>query len=360
MTALPYGAPAATGRIKLVAEDFEVDEELGFEPGGGGEHLWLRVEKRGIDTPELIRRIAREQGLKPGRIGYSGLKDRRALTRQWLSLHLPGAAREHRVADGEGYRILAAAWNRRKLRIGTHRGNRFRLRVRELAGFDARARTQLERIRQSGFANFFGRQRFGRRGDNVEQALATLGREAPESRSTGRRRRGLLLSSLRGFLFNEILSRRVAADHWDAPLDGDAFVLDGSRSVFRAPLDATIRKRFAALDIHPAGSLYGPDREPLGGAAEIAEQRVYADYPDITARLAAAGAKAQWRALRAVAQDLEYRHDEAARMLELEVRLAAGCYLTSLLDHFIVAADEGGEPAAGEPAAVEPAAGEPA
>ncbi len=350
MTAFPYGEPAATGRIKLVVEDFEVDEELGFEPGGGGEHLWLRVEKRDIDTPELIRRVAREQGLKAGRIGYSGLKDRRALSRQWLSLHLPGATREHRVADGDGYRILAAAWNRRKLRIGTHRGNRFRLRVRELDGFDKRARTQLERIRQSGFANFFGRQRFGRRGDNVEQALATLGRGR-----MGRRRRGLLLSSLRGFLFNEILSRRIAAGHWDAPLDGDAFMLDGSRSVFRAPLDADIRERFATLDIHPVGSLYGPDREPLGGAAEIAEQRVYADYPEIVASLAAAGAKPQWRALRAVAQDFEYRHDDQARILELEVRLAAGCYVTSLLDHFIVAVDEAGESAAGAPAAGESA-----
>ncbi len=335
MIAVPYGAPAATGRIKLVAEDFEVDEELGFEPGGGGEHLWLRVEKRDIDTPELIRRVAREQGLKPGRIGYSGLKDRRALTRQWLSLHLPGAAREHRVADGDGYRVLAATWNRRKLRIGTHRGNRFRLRVRELDGFDALARARLERIRQSGFANYFGRQRFGRQGDNVAQALATLGRER-----SGRRRRGLLLSSLRGFLFNEILSRRIAAGQWDAPLDGDAYMLDGSRSVFRAPLDATIRARFAALDIHSVGSLYGPDREPLGGAAERAEQGVYADYPEITARLAEAGVKAQWRALRAVAKDLEYRHDDASRTLELKLRLASGCYLTSLLDHFIVAADE--------------------
>ncbi len=333
--AVPYGAPAANGRIRLAPEDFRVDEELGFEPGGGGEHLWLWVEKRDIDTPELIRRIAREQGLKPGRVGYSGLKDRRALTRQWLSLHLPGAARGHGVDDGDDYRVLGTAWHRRKLKVGTHRGNRFRLCVREVGGFDSRAQAQLEQIRKSGFANYFGRQRFGRRGDNVEQALASLG-----CGRQGRRRRGLLLSSLRSFLFNEILARRVTAGHWDAPLDGDAYMLHGSHSVFRAPLDATIRRRFAAFDIHPVGSLYGSDREPLGGAAETFEQQVFAAHPEIAARLAEAGARAQWRALRAVAEGLAYRHDAAARVLELEVRLAAGCYLTSLLDHFIVAADD--------------------
>ena len=331
---VPYGAPRVTGRIRSAPEDFEVEEELGFEPDGDGEHLWLWVEKRDLDTPELIRRIAREQKLPTRQIGHSGLKDRRALTRQWLSLHLPGAPRSRRVADGDGYRVIAAAWHRRKLRVGTHRANRFRVRVREVDGFDDRARAQLRHVAASGFANYFGRQRFGRAGDNVAQALAALaGKRVP------RRRRSLLISSLRSMLFNEVLARRVAANGWEAPLDGDAFMLHGSHSVFRAPLDATIRRRYAALDIHPVATLFGPDREPLGGAAEAVEQQVYADHPEICAALAEAGAKAQWRALRALAENLDYRYDDARRVLELELRLAAGCYLTTLLDHFIVASE---------------------
>ncbi len=336
----PYGAPAASGRIKLVAEDFEVAEELGFTPGGDGEHLWLWVEKRDIDTPELIRRIAREQGLKPGQLGYSGLKDRRALTRQWLSLQLPGTDRDRRIADGDGYRILDAVWHRRKLRVGTHRGNFFRLRVRDVGGFDARTRTQLERVREAGFANYFGSQRFGRRGDNVSQALGKV-----DNARGGRRRRGMLLSSLRSLLFNEILARRLAAGSWDAPLEGDAFMLHGSHSVFHAPLDTTLRRRYAAFDIHPVATLYGPDRKPLGGLAGRIESAVFDDHREIVAKLDEAGMKPQWRALRAVAEGLEYRYDAAARVLTLEVRLAAGCYLTSLLEHFIdVAGDDQEDP----------------
>ena len=336
MPAAAYGAPAARGRIKLAAEDFEVEEELGFTPGGGaGEHLWLWVEKRDLDTPELIRRVARAAGLKTGQVGYSGLKDRRALTRQWLSLHLPGVAGEARIADGDGYRVLDAVRHSRKLRVGTHRGNRFCLRVREVAGFDASARAQLERVRESGFANYFGRQRFGRRGDNVAQALDELG-----GRRGGRRRRGMLLSALRSSLFNEILARRLASAGWDAPLDGDAFMLHGSHSVFRAPLDDSLRRRYAALDIHPVATLYGPDREPLDGLAGRIEAGVFAAHREIVAKLDEAGMRARWRALRALAEGLEYDYDAAAGVLYLKVRLAAGCYLTSLLDHFIDVADD--------------------
>ena len=86
----PYGNAAISGVVKASPDDFRVDEELGFEPGGEGEHLLLRVEKRGLSTPELVSRLASDYGLHPRHIGYSGLKDKQALTTQWLSLHLPG------------------------------------------------------------------------------------------------------------------------------------------------------------------------------------------------------------------------------------------------------------------------------
>lgn len=330
----PYGTPVARGLLKQSALDFEVDEEFDFTPDGAGEHLWIRVEKQGLDTPELIRRVARDAGLEPRRIGYSGLKDRRALTRQWLSLHLPGAAAADRLGDGDGYRVLARARHRRKLRIGSHRGNRFRVRLRAVTDFGESARAQLARIDAEGWANYFGRQRFGRRGDNVAQALDGLARKR-----LPRRRRGLLISALRSFLFNQILSRRIASGHWEAPLDGDVFMLRGSHSVFDAALDDAIAARFRALDISPAIALYGVDLEARTGPADAIARRVYDDFGDIVAALEQVGARAQWRASRAPAEDLDYRYDANAGVLELEVRLPAGSYLTSLLDHFIVTED---------------------
>lgn len=327
----PYGEPQATGLIRQNAEDFSVDEVLGFEPDGAGEHLFIRVEKRGLSTPELIERIARVCGLHPRHIGYSGLKDKHALTRQWLSLHLPGRPDPESLVDTENYRILDRARHHGKLRRGTHRHNIFALRVRELKGFAGADDVRLRAIGAQGFANYFGRQRFGRHGDNVEQALSQLGR-----RKLPRQRQSLLISALRSFLFNQVLQRRVASHDWREPLDGDLFMLDGSHSLFSAALDDEVRARFAGLDIHPSASLYGAGENRLRGDALALEQRVIGEYPDIVACLDRIGVKRQMRALRARAAELDYEYDATARVLRLGVTLPAGSYLTSLLDHCVL------------------------
>lgn len=326
----PYGVPTITGVLKSVPTDFQVTEELGFEPTGEGEHLFLWVEKTGLSTPELIAQIAGDYSLNPGLVGYSGLKDKHAITRQWLSLHLPGKQPLTDPGAGEGYRILRQVRHHKKLRQGTHKFNTFQLRLRAVEDFPDVTREQLSNIADQGFANYFGAQRFGRKQDNVSQALAQL-----TTRKLGRSRKSILLSSLRSFLFNQILARRISRGYWQLPLAGDVFMLRGSHSIFSADLDDELIARFRQLDIASTASLYGAGTERLTAEPRSIEAQVFAEHGDIAHCLDQQGAKLQMRPLRAAVDDLSFDYDARAHSLFLELRLPTGCYVTTLLDHFM-------------------------
>jgi len=326
----PYGAAVATGLIKSRPEDFQVVEELGFEPSGEGEHLFLLVEKSGLTTPELVVRIARDYSIHPRQISYSGLKDKNALTTQWLSLHLPGQEAVTTAVNGDGYRVLRELRNRSKLRRGSHKSNFFSVCIRAVHDLPAGSRAQLDSCASQGVANYFGAQRFGRRQDNVAQALAQL-----DQSRLKRTRRSILLSSLRSYLFNQILSRRISLGYWTQPLEGDVFMLRGSHSIFSAALDATLSERFATMDISSTASLYGKGDSRLSGEVLQIEQQVFAENREITDCLDRQDVSRQMRALRVTVENFSYEHDAAEKTLRLELRLPAGSYLTSLLDHFI-------------------------
>ena len=323
----PYGAASCSAAFKTTAQDFEVEEQLGFEPDGEGEHLFLWIEKTGLGTMQLVERLAQEMGLKPALFGHSGLKDKNALTRQWLSVHLPGKDSPITALSNDGYRILRHARHSRKLRPGSHRGNQFRICLRELNGFGQETRTQIDAIKRQGFANYFGQQRFGR--DNVRQALDQLGK-----RRLSRARRSIYLSSLRSQLFNEILAQRIRLGHWCEPVEGDVFMLRGSHSIFSDTIDAELLERYHGMDISSCASLYGAGRNLMAGQALEIEQQQLALRADITECLERNGSKLQMRALRACADSLEYDYDAADKSLRLEFSLPAGCYATSLLQHF--------------------------
>jgi len=330
----PYGPASVSGVIKASPVDFVVTEELGFEPSGEGEHLLLQVEKTGLTTADLIRRIAADYSIQPRNIGYSGLKDRNAVTTQWLSLHLPGRAAEVSDPSGDAYRVLRAARHRAKLRRGTHKANSFRLRIREVDDCNETCLRQLDAIRGQGMANYFGRQRFGRGQDNVEQALAQLSAARMKPM-----RKSMLISSLRSHLFNCVLARRISQGSWRQPLDGDVFMLRGSRSIFSEPLDAALQRRYAELDISSTASLYGSGRSRLSGEALQIEQQVFSENTAITACLDRHDARLQMRPLRVAVDDLDYEFDKAHRLLELRLRLPAGSYATVLLEHFMHAVE---------------------
>lgn len=238
MTELELLGPRASGEalgtavLKAVAEDFQVDEVLDIPLSGQGEHLWLWVEKRDLNTEEAARRLARAAGVPVRAISYAGLKDRQALTRQWFSLHLPGKADpDLSRAEDDTLRVLKQVRHQRKLQRGAHSANGFTLRLTALQADRPALDARLEQLKQQGVPNYFGSQRFGHAGGNVHDAQDWAARQAlPEQRNV----RSRLLSAGRSYLFNQVLAARVADGTWQRAQVGDLLAFTDSRSFFPA------------------------------------------------------------------------------------------------------------------------------
>lgn len=326
MSELPfaYGAPPLTARLRSVPEDFQVEEILGYEADGEGEHALLWVEKRGANTDWVARELARFAGVPPVAVGYAGLKDRHAVTRQMFSVQLAGKPDPDWSAFPHAeVRVLSAARHKRKLKRGALRGNRFVLVLRELQGDRARAEEVLARLAVRGVPNYFGEQRFGRGGSNVEQARAMFA-----GRRVDRDKRSFLLSAARSHVFNEVLAARVERGAWDTPLDGDIWALAGSRSWFGPePFSAALAERLASGDIHPSGPLWGQGDTPAQGVAGALENEIAAANADLVAGLVAARMDQERRPLRLLPRQLRWRWLESDA-LELSFELPAGAYAT--------------------------------
>ncbi|HEY4582165.1 MAG TPA: tRNA pseudouridine(13) synthase TruD [Lysobacter sp.] len=329
--ALPQalGPSVLSATLRTCPEDFIVEEIPGFEPSGAGEHLLLDIEKRGLNTAFAVRRIAEWAGVKEMAVGYAGLKDRHAVTRQRISVHLPGReAPDVATLQDDSLRVLSATRHSRKLPRGALAGNRFVLTLREVAGDRAAIDARLATIATRGVPNYFGEQRFGRAGDNVQQAIAMFA-----GRRVRREERGLLLSAARSELFNRVLAERVRRDCWDAPLDGEVWMLDGRRSVFGPePLTGALRERLAAFDIHPTGPLWGRGEPRTAGECRQLEDDVLGD--DVRALrlgLEAAGLEQERRALRLRPAAFGGQWLEPD-VLQLRFELPPGAYATTVLD----------------------------
>lgn len=323
------GAPALTAQFRASPEDFQVEEIDGFEASGSGEHLLLTIEKRGMNTAFAAKRIAQWAGLPELAIGYAGLKDRHAVTRQRFSVHLPKRVAPDLLSlQSDDFRVLKSEWHAKKLPRGALAGNRFVLVLRDVQGERDAIEQRLQAIAARGVPNYFGEQRFGRDGDNVANALAMFG-----GRRVRREQRTLLLSAARSELFNRVLAARVAQGNWDQGLDGEVWLLDGSRSVFGPePWNDVLASRLAAFDIHPSGPLWGAGELRTASAARDIETSALIDEPApaLRAGLEAAGLKQERRALRLKPQQLQWQwlQDET---LELQFALPPGTYATVVL-----------------------------
>ena len=173
-----HGKPIGTARFKARPEDFLVEEILGFEPSGEGEHCCLWIEKTDRNSNDVASYLAERLGIRKRLVSHCGLKDRHAVTRQWFSIHLPGQASPVAAdLECEGLRVLAISRNARKLRRGSHDGNRFTIRLRGCGFTFAAASARWQQILARGVPNYFGPQRFGRNGDNLRQARRLFGGE---------------------------------------------------------------------------------------------------------------------------------------------------------------------------------------
>lgn len=323
--------------MRAQPEDFFVDEVLGFEPDGEGEHVLLQVEKRNTNTQWLADQLAGFAGIPKRDVSYAGLKDRNAVTRQWFSLRLAGAPEpDWDNLPVDNVRVLQHARHRRKLRRGALQGNRFHLRVRELQGDLAALETRLQHIAQQGVPNYFGEQRFGHQGANLQQAVAMF----QGKRVKDRHKRSLYLSAARSFLFNELLSQRVARGDWNRAIAGDVMLLAGSNSYFVPEAnDATIQQRLAGFDIHPSGCLWGKGESPAQLEAAALERALAETHPVLCRGLEQAGLKQERRALRLPVADLHWNLAAADQVLELRFTLPAGAYATSVLRELVVTAE---------------------
>lgn len=249
-----FGAPLFSATMRTTPQDFQVIEELGFEFTGDGEHDYLWIEKIGANTEWVARQLARFADVPARDVGYAGLKDRHAVTRQWFSVPRWNAS-DWDALEVEGVNVLDVQRHNRKLRRGAHKANRFHLVLRG-DGLHKHAdaiEKRMQAIREQGVPNYFGEQRFGRHGNNVSLADAwASGKRLP------RHKRSLAISTARSFMFNNYLDTRVRAGTWNTMLPGDKANLDGTGSVFDVDdVDEEIERRCGEMDIHPAGELAG-------------------------------------------------------------------------------------------------------
>ena len=323
-----WGNPCGEAQLKETAEDFQVDEVLDIPLSGTGEHLWLWVEKRQLNTEEAAKRLARAAGVPLKLISYAGLKDRQALTRQWFSLHLPGQANpDLSAAEDDSLRIQQCVRHQRKLQRGAHTANGFKLRLTHLQADPILLERRLQKLQQGGVPNYFGPQRFGYAGSNLQEAIAWAARkELPRSRNL----RSRLLSTARSYLFNRVLAERVAQGNWYQALPGDLLSFTTSRSFFAAQSEDCQDARLAALDLHPTGPLWGQGQPLAFETHVLAAEHCHC----LRAWLEMAGLTQERRILRLPIKELTWHYSQPDS-LQLAFVLPAGCFATSVVRELV-------------------------
>lgn len=329
-----HGPALGQARLRACPEDFLVVEELGFTPEGQGEHAFLYLEKRDLNTVELQQRLADLSGIPLADISFSGLKDRHALTRQWFSVRLAGRPEPQwqQLETGGDVRVLELGRHPRKLRRGVHRGNRFELRLRDCTADREALEARLQCLREHGVPNYFGEQRFGRAGSTEQQARAWATRGG---RRVSRTRRGLYFSALRASLFNRLLARRVEEGSWDQLLPGDLCMLHGSRSLFACTeVDAELAARCARGDVHPGLPLWGRGKVLQGEVQWQRQLEWLAEEREICAFLEAQGLTLDWRRTRLWPDDFSWQFCDDGGLI-LNFGLGPGGYATAVLAELV-------------------------
>lgn len=323
-----HGGPAGRGRIRVAPEDFIVREWLGFEADGDGDHWLLKVRKRGANTHWVAKQLGRLAQIHPRDVGFAGLKDRNAVTEQSFTVPVRSAMTSEWVGvTGEGFEVIGAVRHRRKLKRGALRANDFEIVVREFGGAAAVVAQRLDAIATQGVPNYFGPQRFGTNGSNLERAQRMFsGAEQVHDRFE----RGFALSAARAAVFNAVLAQRVRQESWNRLRDGDMANLDGSNSIFAVDaVDDVLVERCGRLDVHPTGPLWGRGELLSQGEVAALEGAVAAQLATLSEGLVKAGLDQERRSLRMRVSELAWTLEGDA--LRLNFRLPRGTFATAVL-----------------------------
>ncbi|MDL0432526.1 tRNA pseudouridine(13) synthase TruD [Marinobacter sp. TBZ242] len=324
------GGRVASAVLKTCPEDFLVDEDLPLPEAltNGGEHLCVRLEKNGDNTDYVARQLATLSGCRHFDVGFCGLKDRHAVTRQWFSIYRPGQEDDDATflsAVAGNWRVLAHHRQARKLRRGDHSGNYFEVVLRDVSGDQAAVDQALTRLRDVGCPNYFGPQRFGHGGANLDRALTMdpsrlnrRGARNAKKRGRGRSTSGssdsknvLYFSAARSWLFNEVLALRVRNGTWLDPMEGEPGTSDSH-------------------DIMVTGPLWGDGGTAAVSAQGELERAVIAQHPQLAAVFATTRMQPERRPLKMLPAALDWQWQGGDQLL-LKFWLAPGQYATSLV-----------------------------
>lgn len=325
-----YGKPTCTARFKQHCEDFRVEEHLDFELTGEGEHVCLWVKKIGENTDYLARQLAKFAGIAAKNVSYAGIKDRHAETYQWFSLYIPGKITpDFSTFESEGVTILKVIRHNKKLRTGCLDGNKFAIVLREVSDKSV-LQIALDKV-QSGVPNYFGNQRFGFDGHNVNAALQLFnGRKIKD-----RFKRGMYLSAARSYLFNRVISQRISDNLQSSPLLGDCVQFVANRSFFPLPdLSEQTLQRLTTREVCLTAPLWGAGELTSTEDAKQYELDCLAEFEDLQTGLAKEGLKQERRPLLLVPEQFSYEwlDDSSVR---IEFYLPSGCYATSVVRELI-------------------------
>jgi len=318
-----------SAEIRTVPDDFVVDEELGFSPTGEGEHAFLHIRKRGRNTEDIARALARHSNVPRKAVSYAGLKDRNAVTSQYFSVHLPGKNDTdwQDMADSS-IEFLSINRHRKKIKRGGLQKNSFRLLLRDFDGNREHAEQRLMQIKSYGVPNYFTAQRFGHDANNLHNADEML---VKGRRIKDRFKRNIYFSAARSWLFNQLLADRIKSNTWNKAIQGDSMMLNGSRSCFHVDtVDGETQKRVDGLDISPTGPLWGRGNTMLTAEAAEVEKVSLSDWQSWKEGLEKAGQKMARRSLRMPVTDLSWNWPEE-NQLELRFSLLPGGYATAVL-----------------------------
>ncbi len=331
-----HGKPQSTGMMKSTADDFIVVEDLGFQPDGEGEHLLVRIRKRGCNTVFVAEALAKFAHIPARAVSYAGLKDRHAITEQWFCLHLPGKETPDLQAfELEGCELLEAARHRRKLRIGALQGNTFTLVLRHISDRQS-VEDRLQRITTAGVPNYFGSQRFGREGNNLDQARRWASNDILVKE---RSKRSFYLSASRSELFNCVTSARLAQQQEKVVFCGDALQLTGRGSWFVAQKDelTALQQRVEQGTLQITAPLPGDGALGTQDAALDFEQQCLQTQPLLLSLLQRERVEPARRAVLLYPRELQWEWQDKMTV-QLRFWLPAGSFATSVVREIVLQA----------------------
>jgi tRNA pseudouridine13 synthase len=319
-----HGRPEANAFFKAKNEHFVVKEVLGFPFSGQGEHLMVRIRKNGENTSFVANELARVCGVKSKDVGWAGLKDRHAVTEQWLSIHLPKGDMPdftEFLAQYPSIEILQTDWHNKKLRPGDLQGNEFEIVLSEITDVDS-VIAKLELVKRFGVPNYFGQQRFGRDGNNVDEARR-WGRDNVRTRNQNKR--SLYLSAARSWIFNHIVSQRLTSGLFDDVLVGDVIETNGQQSLVTQDVLATLPLDSA----NNTAALAGDNALPTSGKPLEIEQAVIDSEADLMALIRGNRMRHDRRNMRLKIDSLSWQSSDDE--LVIKFALDAGSFATAII-----------------------------